>query len=155
MATDEQPRKPMSTGKSILIIIASVLAVIILISIKETNRNPITTSQAHEVTEKKKQWTEVYVFKGNGLKKSSTFELNGGSARLKYSYKGESGIGMGMFSVYIIDEGEDLYKTGGFPELMTQEENDEGESSIQKQAGRYYLNVEAMGRWIVTIEEFK
>lgn len=30
-----------------------------------------------------------------------------------------SGLGMGMFAAYVIEEGVDLMKEGGFPEVMT------------------------------------
>ena len=100
-------------------------------------------------------WTEVYTFKGNGLKKSPVFELTGSDARLKYKYKGQGGVGMGMFAVYVVNEGQDIMKTGGFPEVMTQAESEESESTIQKGSGRYYLNVNAVGSWTVTVEEKK
>ncbi len=62
---------------------------------------------------------------------------------------------MGIFSVYVVDEGDDITKTGGIPEVMTQAENEESESALQKKSGRYYLRVNASGDWVVTIEEFK
>ena len=99
------------------------------------------------------QWTEVYTFKGNGLKKSPVFELTGNDTRLKYKYKGQGGVG--MFAVYVVNEGQDIMKTGGFPEVMTQAESEESESTIQKGSGRYYLNVNAVGSWTVTVEEKK
>jgi hypothetical protein len=116
-----------------------------------TNENSTSTAEPTRA----KQWTTVYTFKGNGMKKSPVFELTGGDARLKYSYKAPGGIGMGMFSVYVVDEGEDIMKTGGIPEVMTQAENEDSESAIQKGSGRYYLNVNASGNWVVTVEELK
>jgi len=102
-----------------------------------------------------KEWTKVYSFSGNGTKKSPSFELSGNEARIKYSYKADGNVGMGMFAVYVVDEGEDIMKTGGFPEIMSQAENEESESAIQKSEGRYYLNVNASGNWTITIEELK
>jgi len=87
------------------------------------------------------------------MKKSPTFELTGNDARIKYNYKADGNIG--MFAVYIVDEGDDIMKTGGFPEVMSQAENEESESTIQKSEGRYYLNVNATGNWKVTIEELR
>ena len=48
-----------------------------------------------------------------------------------------------------------LFVEGGVPEVMTQAESEESESSIQKGAGRYYLNVNVSGSWTVTVEEEK
>lgn len=107
------------------------------------------------LAEERTKWTEVYTFKGNGMKKSPVFELTGGVARLKYKYKGQGGIGMGMLAVYVVDEGQDIMKVGGFPEIMTQAESEESESTIQKGSGRYYLNVNAVGSWTVIVEEKK
>ncbi len=121
----------------------------------ESNGSSSRNSSLDSDSGAEKQWTTVYTFEGNGMKKSSTFELTGGEARLKYSYKSEGGIGMGMFSVYVVDEGKDIMKTGGFPEVMIQSENEESESTIQKNAGRYYLNVNAVGNWKITVEELK
>ena len=104
---------------------------------------------------KEKQWTIVYTFKGNGMKKSPTFALTGSEARLKYSYSAPGRIGLGMFFIYIVDEGEDIMRTGGIPEVMTQAENEESESAIQKRAGRYYLHINASGDWVVTVEELR
>jgi hypothetical protein len=140
-----------SKGWKISVTILFVLIVIANIGDK-TEKSTATT--ATEST-KEKLWTTVYTFKGNGMKKSPIFELTGGDAKIKYSYKAPGGIGMGLFSVYVVDAGEDIMKTGGIPEVMTQAENEDSESAIQKSAGRYYLNVNASGNWVVTVEELK
>lgn len=89
------------------------------------------------------------------MKKSPAFELTGGDAKLVYKYKAPGGIGMGMFSAYVVNEGEDIMQTGGIPEIMTQTESEESESAIHKGSGRYYLNVNASGNWTVSVLEYK
>jgi hypothetical protein len=124
----------------------------------QSNSSSIDNSQtAAEPKEEAREgkWTEVYTFKGNGMKKSPTFELTGGEARLKYNYRSDNEMGMGMFAAYVVDEGKDIMKEGGIPEVMTSAENEESESSIQKNEGRYYLNINATGNWTVTVEEYK
>jgi hypothetical protein len=96
------------------------------------------------------EWNEVTKFKGNGMKKSSVFILTGKTARLKYKYQSPSNVG--VFAVYVLNEGVDFSKSGGTSEIMTAK-SEESESSIQKAAGRYYLNVNASGSWTVTVEE--
>jgi hypothetical protein len=99
-----------------------------------------------------KSYVRLLEFSGNGTKKSSIFELHGNHARLRYKYKsGEAG--MGVFSVFIAPDGEDLMKTGGVPEVMSTADHEESESAIQKSAGKYYLDVNATGNWSIIVEE--
>lgn len=137
------------------IILAVIVVLIIIGNLADNNDKSSTSSSPPTETTKAKQWTVVYEFKGNGMKKSPVFELTGNNARLKYKYQGEGGIGMGAFAVYVVDEGKDIMKEGGVPEVMTQAESEESESSIQKGSGRYYLNVNASGSWTVIVEEEK
>ena len=118
---------------------------------KKTSDSSTTSEQKEETSERK--WVEVYTFKGNGMKKSPTFELFGGEARLKYNYASDNEVG--MFAAYVVDEGKDIMKQGGIPEVMISVEKEQSESSIQKSAGRYYLNINATGNWTVTVEELK
>lgn len=144
--------------KTWVIILGVIILLVIIVNITSKNNSDKTTPSSSTETAnpvKEKQWTEVYTFKGNGMKKSPVFELTGGDAKLKYKYKAPGGIGMGIFSVYVLNEGEDVMKTGGFPEVMTQAENEESESAIQKSSGQYYLYVNASGNWTVTVEEKK
>lgn len=149
--------------KKTWIIVVGIIFILIIIgnlnSEDKSNKSQTDKNSETSITSKdqedNKKWTEIYTFKGNGLKKSPSFELSGENARLKYKYQAPKGLGMGVFSVYVVNEGQDIMETGGIPEVMTQSENEESESSIQKSAGRYYLNVNASGDWMVTVEEMK
>jgi hypothetical protein len=147
-----------SIGKFWKIVITAIIAIILIASIGSSDKKS-TTSSVTEINNteasKAKQWTVVYEFKGNGMKKSPAFELTGGNARIKYKYNGQGGVGMGMFAVYVVDEGKDLMVEGGIPEIMTQAETEESESAIQKSSGKYYLSVDGIGNWIVSVEEEK
>lgn len=153
--------KNSSIGKGWKIGITTVIALVFIANLGDdpnpAGESPSLSSKTEESTvlPVSKEWVEVYSFQGNGMKKSPVFELTGGEARLKYKYQEPNGIGMGMFAVYVVDEGDDIMKTGGFPEVMTQAESEESESSLQKGAGRYYLNVNASGNWVISIEERK
>ena len=151
----ERTRTKSATIYAITFIASFILFVILTDKNKigDTSKNTDNSSNTPLEQTKSKKWTEVYTFKGNGKKKSPVFELTGGESRLKYKYRGESGLG--MFAVYVVDEGKDIMKQGGFPEVITQSENDESESSLQKGAGRFYLDVNAYGNWTVIIEEKK
>lgn len=139
--------------KKTWVIILAVFVVLVYIgNIKDdkaVSAVPVSDNQSSA-----KQWTKVYSFKGNGSKKSPVFELTGNEARIKYKYNA-SGGGMGMFAVYVLDEGVDLMKDGGFPEIMSDAAKEDTESSIQKSSGKYYLSVNAVGTWDVIVEENK
>jgi hypothetical protein len=146
--------------KNATIFFISFVAIFLLFGVtscsNSSKTNPSAAANTKSATEKRKsQWTEVYTFKGNGVKKSPSFELKGGETRLKYKYKSNNGIGVGMFAAYVVEQGKDIMKQGGIPEVMTSAESEESESSIQKSAGRYYLNINATGNWTVIVEEFK
>jgi len=146
--------------KKTWVIIFGVLIVLVYIGNlgDDKSANVAEPSQTYIATPDQsntKQWTKVYSFKGNGMKKSPVFELKGNEARVRYKYEAPSGLGMGMFAVYVVDEGSDIMKDGGIPEAMSSAEKEDTESSIQKSAGRYYLSVNASGLWEVTIEEMR
>jgi len=148
--------------KTWVVLLGIIIALWVIGNLSKKNSSDISspnlqnesTSSPSESTQEKK-WTEVYTFSGNGMKKSPSFELSGGDAKLVYKYKAPGGLGMGLFSVYVVDEGKDIMKTGGFPEVFTQAENEESESALQKSSGRYYLNVNASGSWKVSVFENK
>ena len=135
--------------------IAIVLFIVIAVVAQMGNKGGNTqTSTATESTSETKQWKEVYAFKGNGMKKSATFHLSGGSARLKYKYKSESND-LGLFSAYIVEEGKDIMKDGGIPDVMSQKTQEESETSLHTGSGNYYLHVNAAGNWSVSVEELQ
>lgn len=125
----------------------------------EKNDNNSTTnsseqnSTSSEDTDNQKEWTELVQFKGNGNKKSDVFTYSGGKARMRYNFKAGD---MGMFATYVVKEGQDIMREGGFPEVMIQA-GEEGESNLSHlNKGNYYLNVSsANGNWVVIIEELK
>ncbi|MES0488999.1 MAG: hypothetical protein ABUK01_03345 [Leptospirales bacterium] len=110
------------------------------------------SKKSADATEAPKQWTEVYTYKGSGMKKSAPFQLMGGSVRAKYKFKAGR---YSLFSFYVVPEGQDIMKTGGFPDVMIQQ-SEESETSIQQPAGSYYLNVNSSGgKWEIVVEEKK
>lgn len=142
------------------LIIFGIIIVLIFIANIGSNDDPQTPStQSSNITTepvKEGQWTPVCTLKGNGSKKSPLFYLSGGEARLKYKYKASSAsIGMGVIAIYVLNEGVDLMKDGGFPEVNSDAIKEDTESSLQKSAGKYYLSVNAMGNWEVMVEEKK
>lgn len=122
----------------------------------KTNNIPKTGESSSSPGSNSSNNTRSYVklleFSGNGRKKSSLFELHGNHARLRYKYRsGEAG--MGLFSIYIVPDGEDIMKEGGIPEVMSTVDHEESESAIQASAGKYYLDVNATGNWSIIVEE--
>ena len=62
---------------------------------------------------------------------------------------------MEMFAVYVVDEGKEIMKQGGIPEVMTSAENESSDSALHKSRGKYYLDINVTGKWTVTVEEYK
>lgn len=160
MATNQvgQEKKKMGIGKKILIGLG-ILIVIGIIANSGKDKGSTTNSSSSTQTSsngneqaKAKQWTEVFTFKGNGMKKSASFTLTGNKARVKYKF---TAADMGIFSFYVVPEGEDVMKTGGIPDVMIQQA-ETSETYITKDAGNYYLNVNSSGgNWTITVEEEK
>ena len=154
-----QQKKKSSVGKKILIGVGIVVVIGIIANISSDEKasaslsttEPASASASTE-SSSSKQWTEVMTIKGSGTKNSANFHLSGGKARIKYTFKEAD---MGMFSVYVVPEGVDLMKEGGFPEVDT-EKSESSETYITKDAGNYYLNVNATdGDWTIVVEEEK
>jgi hypothetical protein len=123
-------------------------------SAKFVQANPAAGTQTVETIYRYEGTNDTIIkLQGNGVKKSSTFTLTGVPAKLKYNYKSDAGTDVGVFAVYVIEDGMDLNKVGGVPEVMTQSVNENGETALHKDAGQYYLSVAASGNWEVTVEE--
>lgn len=150
----EQPKKKMGFGKKILIGLVILIAIIIIANSGKDKNATSSTNQVESKTNevaKAKEWKEVFSFKGSGLKKSASFDLTGNNARIKYKYNAD----IGLFSVYVVPQGEDIMKDGGIPEVMTQK-SETSETYITKSAGKYYLNVNSSGgNWSISVEEEK
>jgi hypothetical protein len=146
-------KKERTKKRSSLIYGLIFVASIILVNITKAPSNQNSPKGKEEIT-KTKEWKEVYTFSGNGMKKSPGFELSGGEAKLKYKYQSTS-PNIGVFTAYVVEEGKDIMKEGGIPDVMTSSTKEESETSLQKGAGRYYLHINAAGEWTVTVEELK
>ncbi|NQS97241.1 MAG: tetratricopeptide repeat protein [candidate division Zixibacteria bacterium] len=107
------------------------------------------TIQEKVVSQENKQRVEIINISGTGNKKSAPFELSGAPAIMKYKITGESST----LYICIVNEGQDIMETGGFPELSV-DGAETGESWLYKKRGRYYLSIiSANGNWNVVIEE--
>jgi hypothetical protein len=143
-------------GKKILIGIAVLFLIGIIANLGHDKDKAIASTEpagdapAATTSAAEKKWTEIFSLKGNGMKKSAGFALGGGKARIKYKYTMEDA---GLFSFYVVPEGEDIMKTGGIPEVMIQQAGS-SVSYITKEKGNYYLNVNSSGgNWVISVEE--
>ena len=157
MTQSEQPKKKMGLGKKILIGLGILIVIGIIANSGNDNGDKTSTKSTSETntsseTINTKQWTEIFKFKGNGMKKSASFTLAGGKARIKYKFTAGD---MGIFSFYVVPEGNDVMKTGGIPDVMIQQ-SETSETYITEDAGNYYLNVNSSGgNWTISVEEEK
>lgn len=99
------------------------------------------------------QWVEVATLSGTSNKQGGTFTLESGKARLRYAFNaGEFG---GSFFAYVVDEGDSLDVSGGFPEVNCLETCSDA-TLLRKPAGTYYLDVTAAnGGWTILVEEVR
>jgi hypothetical protein len=135
-------------------IIVTVLVSLFAIAVLNNDPKTDTNSPAEKVAEQNKQWVDVIKFNGNGDKKSQAFTLTGAKCRMMYKFKTDAD--MGMFSIYVVAEGDDVMREGGVPELMLQG-TEEGETNLSHLgSGDYYLNaMAANGIWGVAIQEYR
>lgn len=138
--------------KNVIIWGVTLLFIVVLFYWNDKKQPANMDSQEKEILKSEAKWVEAIRFKGNGMKNSKNFELMGGESRIRFAYNGEMA---GMFFAYVVPSGHDLNKKGGLPDVMTTNVVEEGESYLQKSAGSYYLHINAVGNWIVTIEELK
>lgn len=150
--------------KGCLIVTLIVISLIFIIAIgsifsskdttnQTTNQSTDQTDQTDQTEPQKKlTYKDVFVFKGNGKKKSEAFHLTGNDAKLVYKYS--SGISQGgVFNVSVIKKGDDVAVEGEMPEILITSSKEESEGTIQKPEGDYYLDVDAMGNWEITVQE--
>lgn len=85
----------------------------------------------------KQHWVHLATIKGSGTKSSDTIVTKGGKIRLIYTFKGATSVGG---YVYFLDEGTDLQKDGGIPDVTVDKAGTD-QTVLRKSAGKYYLDV--------------
>jgi hypothetical protein len=115
-----------------------------------TTAGSITTvAGAPDTAPAGKEWTEVATLSGTSEKQGEDFHLNGGQARIRYSV--DEG---GFWAFYLLDAGDSLDKSGGFPVITCTDPCDD-QTAIRKDKGDYYLDVKGSGTWTITVEEMR
>lgn len=142
------------------------VALIVIGAIASAGKSPSTSTTAPSESSKSnsqaetteptssapKEWTTVTEVSGNSNKRTDTFSLTGGKARLTYTFEGGTAI---IGSIYVMKEGESLDEQGGFPEVTVTEAGTDS-TFLTKGAGSYYLDIKsANADWTVKVEEEK
>jgi hypothetical protein len=92
-------------------------------------------------------WASVAEFSGQEAGRTPTFELSGSPARVRYKIDGD----MQFLAVFFVPEGQN--QASAFPDLISTNQS-EGEATIAKPAGSYYLTVQTInGGWSVAVDE--
>jgi hypothetical protein len=170
-----QPPKKSHKGRTVLIVISAVIGVIVVIGIASAGggtpdaattqapntvatTKPAATKTTQPVAPKitapaAKKWVKMVTLSGSADKTSDTIKTTGGKVRITYDFRDPSGSGMIVAAVYLLDEGTDLAKDGGIPEVMITEAGKDS-TTVRKDAGEYYLNVSAANtKYTITVEE--
>ncbi|MDR2147812.1 MAG: hypothetical protein LBE91_15275 [Tannerella sp.] len=111
-----------------------------------------SSNSNRESADKAKSWQVVYSFSGVGEKKSPVFELTGTTSRFKYDYTADNEYGGGVFGVFVVNT---MDESDGLVEVMVDTYSEKSESALYREKGKYYFHVVAVGKWTVTVEEFK
>ncbi len=113
------------------------------------------TSSAPAPKAHAKRWVTVATLAGGGNKRGAPFRLGDGDKRLAYTVKDTSGIGAVTVGIYILDKGDSLARSGGFPEVMADQAGKDT-TRLAQEAGDYYLDVNAANaRWSIKVQEMK
>ena len=87
-----------------------------------------------------KEWIKVIELTVDNNRQSETFQLLGGQQRLSYSISGDA-QSEGMCLIYVMEEGKELLRDGGFPVIWGDGDADD-ETLMRKGRGYYYLNLQ-------------
>lgn len=88
--------------------------------------------------------------------KSPVFELTEKPARLVYEYQSDMPDIGGVFAVFVVPEGGSSAQGQGMPQIITSAGQEKSTQPIEfTTAGRYFLEISAMGKWKVTVEQEK
>jgi hypothetical protein len=152
--------------KTGLMVVGGIVIVLFIIGIiaavfsddKKENSNSLQNGQTEKIDSTTQSsgtstsLVKLIELKGNGLKNSKIFKTNGGTLTIKYKYNcSNKGKGIGLFSVYIMEKGQQLMKDGAIPDIMIDSDSEESESTVQEDAGEYYVMVNAIGNWTVEV----
>jgi hypothetical protein len=163
-----KPPKKKHTGRNIFLAIVGVVVVTGIAAsfsgspsgtpttTETTLPNVVTTTKAKPSGTPQapvKRWVKLATVTGSADKTSDTITTTGGKVRISYKFTDTSGYGSIVTAVYLLNEGTDLNKDGGIPDVTT---STPGSDSIvlRKDAGPYYLKVMvANARYTVTVSE--
>ncbi len=92
-------------------------------------------------------WVPVGEFNGSEAGQTTTFELKGSLARVRYQVESE----LPFLAVFFVPAAQG--QASIFPDILATGET-EGEVTVSKPAGSYYLTVQTIsGTWSVAVEE--
>lgn len=88
--------------------------------------------------------------------KSPVFELSGKPARLVYEYESDMPQIGGVFAVFIVPEGGTSAEGQGMPQIITNASQEKSTQPIEFiTPGRYFLEISAVGKWKIDVEQEK
>ncbi len=92
-------------------------------------------------------WVPVGEFNGSEAGQTPAFQLSGNLARVRYQIEGE----LPFFALFFVPTAQQT--ASAFPDVITTNQT-EGEVTLAKPAGSYYLTVQTIGgNWMVAIDE--
>lgn len=92
-------------------------------------------------------WVRLKLWQGSGIKKTESFNVTSEEWRIIWNYKTDNPYG-GAFSIFVNE------KNGSSDMVANQSNSGEG-SSYMHHPGTFWLDISALGSWVVTVESPK
>jgi hypothetical protein len=92
-------------------------------------------------------WVPIGEFNGSEAGRTPTFELSGNPTRVRYTIEGD----MPFLALFFVPASQG--QASAFPDVISTNQT-EGEATISKPAGEYYLTVQTIdGGWTIAVDE--
>jgi len=110
----------------------------------KTNSNSTNKKTTEKVYYASKEYVEIFSFSGDSIKKSEPFTVTGDRFKIKYNCNGS----------YC---GATLYRVGSslMSDLIMNSTNSVSDESIFYGSGEYYIDVNSIGTFSMTVEDYK
>lgn len=113
-------------------------------TVGDSNTSTTATTEKATTKETAKEYVKVLSFSGNGQKKSETFKITGDRFKVAYDCKGD------LCQAWASQPGSDL----SYESIMNTTEAVKDETIIYEN-GEWYIEVNSIGNWSMTVYDYR